>query len=134
MFTATMNKGFQMKFDNNLVLSVQWGPSNYCEARAYDKGFWYPLEHGKEETWKSKDAEIAIWYGDGQKWLTAQIYKHCHELGLEELNDEVVGHLSTNEVLKVANVVASLKKEVIDWLLTLKGPLDPSDDDDNEEI
>lgn len=127
MFTATMNKGFHMRFDNNLVLSVQWGPSNYCEARAYDKGFWYPLEHGKEEPWKSKNAEIAIWHGGTKKWLTAQIYKYAFN---EDLGDEVVGHLSTDEVLKVANVVAGLEKEMIDLLLTLKGPLDPSDDEE----
>lgn len=129
MFTCTMNKGVHFKFDNNLVLSIQWGPSNYCKARAYDKGLWYPLEHGKEEMWKSETAEIAIWHDDVEKkWLTAQIYANS-ELN-EILNDEVVGYLTTNEVLKVANVVAELKKEVIDWLLTLEGPLDHSYDED----
>lgn len=130
MFTCTVNKGVHLKFDNNLVLSIQWGPSNYCEARAYDKGFWYPLEHGKKEMWKSETAEIAIWYDDGKKWLTAQIYKHCVELGLEELNDEVVGYLTTNEVLKIANIVASISEKDIKYLLTLKGPLDSDDDEE----
>ena len=28
-FTATNNKGFQMKFENGFAISVQWGPGNY---------------------------------------------------------------------------------------------------------
>ena len=29
----TMGKGFQMKFPNGVLASVQWGTSNYCENR-----------------------------------------------------------------------------------------------------
>jgi len=31
MFRAMGNKGFQISFANGNTVSVQWGPSNYCE-------------------------------------------------------------------------------------------------------
>ena len=56
MFIASYNKGFSMKFDNGLEISVQWGTMNYCSKKG--KGQWD--ESTKDTRWKSSSAEIAI--------------------------------------------------------------------------
>jgi len=56
MFIASYNKGFSMKFDNGLEISVQWGTMNYCSKKG--EGQWD--ESTKDTRWKSSTAEIAI--------------------------------------------------------------------------
>jgi len=56
MFRATQNKGFQMTFENNLTISVQFGKGNYCNNR------------NKETNGiinECLDAEICIWDAGG---------------------------------------------------------------------
>lgn len=80
MFTSTMNKGFQLTFENGWKISVQWGPGNYCENRNMGN-FKEPASRIK---WESLTAEIAIWKGTSDYTF--------------ENGDIVKGHLTTNEV------------------------------------
>lgn len=52
MFTITQNKGFWMTFANGYTVSVQWGPSNYCDNRGV-RTF--------SGDCKSKTAEVSVW-------------------------------------------------------------------------
>ena len=71
MFKSTQNKGFSLTFANGITISVQFGPSNYCEHQERDSSQeildW--LKAPKEtKIWKSKDAEFAAWTKDG-RWF-----------------------------------------------------------------
>ena len=81
MFTSTRNHGFQMEFNNKITISVQFGAGNYCERKnaPFIGDMDVPLV-------KSNDAEIAIWDSKG-KWFDFD-------------NDEVKGHVDTDEVAK----------------------------------
>jgi hypothetical protein len=61
-FRITGNKGFQITFSNQVTVSVQFGPGNYCQN--YTKIF-APGGSigGTGESEESSDAEIAIWDG-----------------------------------------------------------------------
>lgn len=59
-FAITGHKGFQVHFPNGVMLSVQFGPGNYCENRAKD---WH--QPSKDIRWESKDAEIAMFLPNG---------------------------------------------------------------------
>jgi hypothetical protein len=91
MFRSTHNKGFQMKFTNELTISVQFGLGNYCESKTLQKSF----EKDSSEIEKafpemgvplveSSSAEIAIWDDKGT-WFN---------FGYED----VKGWVSPNEV------------------------------------
>ena len=56
MFIASYNKGFSMKFENGIEISVQWGTMNYCSRK--NDGDWD--ESMKDTRWKSSTAEIAV--------------------------------------------------------------------------
>ena len=56
MFIASYNKGFSMKFENGIEISVQWGTMNYCSRKG--DGDWD--ESTRDTRWKSSTAEIAI--------------------------------------------------------------------------
>ncbi len=60
-FAIIGKKGFHVAFENGWVVSVQFGPGNYCEH--YDRDIGRDEEAcGKEG---SIDAETAVWGGDG---------------------------------------------------------------------
>lgn len=71
MFVITFGTGFQMKFANGWIVSVQFGPSNYSDARKigqrpgfnpdFSRANQYPPE-GSE----IKSAEVAIIQPDGK--------------------------------------------------------------------
>ena len=92
MLKSTLNKGFQLTFENGLTISVQWGYGNYCERRSYDK---YDSVMQSDSFNESHDAEIAIW-DENKKW---------HDFG----SDEVKGWCSADEVAawitKTANAI-----------------------------
>ncbi len=83
MLTVTENKGFSLKFENGLTISVQFGTGNYCSRRDYTAPYGnemrLPLIY-------SANAEIAIW-DESDKWF---------DFG----NDQVLGWVSANEVAK----------------------------------
>jgi hypothetical protein len=59
MFSINQGKGFSLKFENGYMLSVQFGPGNYCEhhMRLSHESYVEPMGMSR---WESKDAEIAI--------------------------------------------------------------------------
>ena len=60
-FVSTINKGFNMTFENGFSISVQWGVGNYCD-RKNDGSFDEPM---KGEFWEATSAEIMITGNDG---------------------------------------------------------------------
>ena len=94
-FTITGGKGFHLKFENGYTVSVQFGPGSYCENRSLDY-----VDFNREprsKTCESSDAEVAVWDDKGA-WVTQRAWDSVHK---EALEDMVVGHLSTDEVLKL---------------------------------
>ena len=95
MFSSSNNKGFSMTFDNGNTVSVQWGPSNYCDP-LHEEGRGAPLNApARTEMWKAKNAEVSAWDSDGRK------HRFDH--------DTVEGLLSPNEVSKFIGFVANNK-------------------------
>jgi hypothetical protein len=98
MFTATQNKGFQIKFENGNTISVQWGPANYCSP-THDEGrgaaYDAPAQTG---TWSSETAEVAAWNSNCD-W---------HNFG----GDTVNGWLTPKEVIEFMTFVANNELEI----------------------
>jgi hypothetical protein len=90
-FNITWGKGFQMMFENGYVISVQFGTRNYCSRKDYNAPF---DAEKKEDLWSSNNAEIAVWK---------------HKGGLLNIvpHDQVIGWLSTDDVLHWMNKVAN---------------------------
>ena len=98
MFSASGNKGFSITFENGNTVSVQWGPSNYCDPTC-DEG--RDAAHDapqKSDAWKSETAEVAAWDKDGN-W---------HNCG----GDQVKGWLSPAEVVEFINFAANNKLDI----------------------
>jgi len=74
----TMNKGFQMSFENGLTISVQIGCGNYCTNYSIPY-----KDHRKDEITESFCAEIAIWDKNNQWFI---------------FSDQVKGYVSPDEV------------------------------------
>ena len=87
MFKITSGKGFHMTFDNGYTVSVQFGAGNYGDN--YDLSFDDPIL-------PSRLAEFAAW-GSDNEFLTIE-------------GDEIHGYCTTKEVLRLINIVATLKE------------------------
>lgn len=94
MFKITMNKGFQLTFDNGYTISVQFGHGNYCEN--YSNTEYYPCN--KEIIVTSADAEIAIWHENDGEFITDKVLA---DMGYPEIFDAVKGYVSANDVAKI---------------------------------
>jgi hypothetical protein len=95
MFTITQGKGFQIQFANGNVVSVQWGPSNYC-APTHEMGRNAPFDAPmRSSAWSSTTAEVAAWDADGD-W---------HNFGY----DQVEGYLTPEQVLEFLTFAANNK-------------------------
>jgi hypothetical protein len=92
MFKITTGKGFHMTFDNGWVLSVQWGPHNYCDNRSW--GAYDPTGEVTAGAKGCANAEIAAWGPDG----------NMYDFG----SDTVKGWVSPNDlvpwILKFSNM------------------------------
>lgn len=86
-FKIDENKGFKITFDNGVTVSVQFGGGNYCNNRVMT-----PLTGIYIEGQECVNAEVAIWDSVGG-WITQQYDP--------ELLDEVIGHCTAAEVLKI---------------------------------
>jgi len=64
-FKITQNKGFQITFENDWTISVQFGYGNYCDNYKNDKF----RANNTEMIVDSTDAEIAIWNGNGDWYV-----------------------------------------------------------------
>jgi hypothetical protein len=108
LFRITTGKGFQIKFPNGVVASVQWGNANYVEDREL------MAPYGAEklaDIWGRDNAEIMAWVeGDtassaDKSAVTRKLYPDG------EMNDDVKGWLSPVEVLDFLNRCANYKVE-----------------------
>ena len=103
-FCTTANRGVQMRFDNGMVISIQWGTMNYCERRNFNTEIEPEM---KQRTVESITAEIAIWDKDGT-WFSFG-------------SDTVKGWVDANEVAKWIYLTASaidlthLKNMATNW-------------------
>jgi len=94
MFSVSGNQGFQLTFANGNTVSVQFGPSNYCNPehpKGRNAAFDAPMK--AVGAWKSTTAEVAAWNADGE-W---------HNFGY----DQAAGWLDAEEVLTFVSFVAS---------------------------
>lgn len=88
MVASTMRKGFHMSFKSGLTISVQWGGGHYCQNR---EDYW-----SEPKDMQSKDAEIAIWQTDNDRWFK-----------FNESRDTVLGWQDADQVAEwIARVVA----------------------------
>ena len=69
MFTNTPF-GFKMEFPNGWIISVQWGPGNYCDTRRM-QGKINPFD-GQYHEFTSENAEIAVMHKDSDDFYPLQ--------------------------------------------------------------
>jgi hypothetical protein len=95
-----LGRGVQMRFENGLVLSVQFGYGNYCDNRDN-----YNLRYSEENS--CSNAEVAVFEGDVTgKWRTQEFFP--------DAKDDVAGWVTPDELAKVIPLIAAWKpKEVV---------------------
>jgi hypothetical protein len=99
MFILTKNKGFHITFKNGCTISVQFGSHNYCGN--YPDSIFFKFGQKDQQPEKGvEDCEIAIW-DKNDKWITREI---CNN------DDDVMGFVKPDELLKIMNKVAKRKK------------------------
>jgi len=99
MLTITHGRGFQMKFPNGVIASVQWGTANYCDRSSFNI-YDYGIEM-KTEMWESPNAEVAAWLdndnGVRRNWVTRDLYPD------DDYNDDVIARLDVTAVMDFLN-------------------------------
>lgn len=100
MFKNTPH-GFHMEFPNGWLISVQWGPGNYCETRRIDRetGAYINPFDGTYHEFTSNTAEIAVFHKD-----------HSRMYPLSE-SDDVKGWVSATEVTEYIQWTAQLDSD-----------------------
>ena len=98
MFTNTP-MGFHMEFPNGWIISVQWGPGNYCETRRKNEDGWISPFDGQYHEFVSTTAEIAVMHKD-----------HSRMYPISE-HDDVKGWVSATEVAKYIQWVSQLDSD-----------------------
>ena len=98
MFTNTP-MGFHMEFPNGWIISVQWGPGNYCETRRKNEDGWISPFDGRYHEFVSTTAEIAVMHKD-----------HSRMYPISE-HDDVKGWVSATEVAKYIQGVSQLDSD-----------------------
>lgn len=99
-FKSTMNKGFQMTFDNGYTISCQFGSSNYCENKSYAE---YNKEM-KQEVTECENCEVAVW-DKNDNWITGEVVT---KLGMESSEPMVQGWVTSSEVAKIISYIVTL--------------------------
>ena len=90
MFTNTP-MGFHLEFPNGWIISVQWGPQNYCSTRRLHVEDWREITNpfdGKYHGFDSDTAEIAVMHKEHTKMYPLSDH------------DDVKGWLNADEVAK----------------------------------
>ena len=98
MFTNTP-MGFHMEFPNGWIISVQWGPGNYCETRRKDEDGWISPFDGRYHEFVSTTAEIAVMHKD-----------HSRMYPISE-HDDVKGWVSATDVAGYIQWVSQLDND-----------------------
>ena len=96
MLTITQGKGFRLKFENRLTISVQFGKSNYCSQK----------EQPQQSFQESEDAEIAIW-DMSEKWFS---FGHDNVKGYISADEVADWIMATKEAKDIISLVAPTKK------------------------
>tara|TARA_Y100001951_G_C11282919_1_gene266635 strand:+ start:1218 stop:1529 length:312 start_codon:yes stop_codon:yes gene_type:complete len=91
-----MNKGFHIKFDNGLTLSVQFGRGNYCDNRDYSR---LDMPFCDDDYDPCRNAEIAVFDREGDLVPISE-------------RDDVAGYVDINHVLDFIDVVRKLPSSV----------------------
>lgn len=99
MFRITDSKGFQVTFDNGVMLSVQFGPGNYTDAEIREKAFDAPR---RAHHWEAKTAEVAVILPNGD---------FC-DLPLEHSDGQVAGWQTVEDFVKWVDFARNIKTEV----------------------
>ena len=86
MFTNTP-MGFHMEFPNGWIISVQWGPGNYCETRRKNEDGWISPFDGQYHEFESNTAEVAIFHPDHNRMYP--IAEHDDVIGWQTATDVV---------------------------------------------
>ncbi len=102
-FRIIRGSGFHIKFNNNVIVSVQFGWGNYCNKYPDNKDM-FTEDIKFISNWKdplpmngSPNAEVAIFYEDGE-WITA---KYLKEVRKEKDGDNVIGFFEPDEIIKI---------------------------------
>ena len=88
--SITNGKGFAITCDNGVLVSVQFGTGNYCDAREAGRSLMNggnPYASAAVSNHQCENAEIAVIFADG-KW---------HNWGY----DDVVGYVAADEVARL---------------------------------
>jgi hypothetical protein len=101
MLSSFLNKGFTLTFKNGHTVSVQFGPSNYCDKQSPTLPSSICM---KTESWKAGTAEVAAWDAT-EDWVT----RNYPRPGGKPVG-EVIGHLDADEVADFIAWVQSLPK------------------------
>lgn len=98
VFRIFLGKGFQIRFNNGWMISVQFGDWNYCANRLSNKQV---SNNGTCGTWECKDAEVAARDCKGRF------------LKLGE-HDDVKGWVSPDDVAELILMIQGLPKDYLD--------------------
>jgi hypothetical protein len=75
-----MRKGFTMTFSNRITVSIRWGEANYSDGKT--------------------TAECAAWDADTHKWI--------HVIGFNYYDNDVLGHLTSDDVAKFIYMASTM--------------------------
>ncbi len=92
-FALFRNTGFHITFENGCTVSVQFGPTHYCDNRSFDIEDLKDLYKGDSKP--CANAEIAAWDKNGN-WIKK-----------EDWGDDVEGWQTPAQVLEFMNYVAA---------------------------
>tara|TARA_B100000745_G_C19999930_1_gene339339 strand:+ start:326 stop:688 length:363 start_codon:yes stop_codon:yes gene_type:complete len=88
-----------MEFPNGWIISVQWGPGNYCETRRKNEDGWISPFDGRYHEFVSTTAEIAVMHKD-----------HSRMYPISE-HDDVKGWVSATDVAGYIQWVSQLDSD-----------------------
>lgn len=69
MISSNYNSGFQLTFENGIMISVQFSPNSYCEHHYTVTPTVSSDTPQYNHIWNSKDAEIALIDTDSKQWF-----------------------------------------------------------------
>jgi hypothetical protein len=94
-FSITMNRGFQMMLPNGYIVSIQFGPVNYCDNRDFSTVTAVPTG----VAYSCNNAETAVFHSVTDEWVRPP---------WDEGGDTVQGWQSPEDVVKLIAWAASL--------------------------
>ena len=97
-FQITEGRGYKMTLDNGVTISVQFGPSNYCDHYNTDFG-----NDPRKTSYEAGDAgsstaEVAAWYEDGT-WIPLRMW------------DDVLGYQTASDVAALIGKLSKLPRD-----------------------